>query len=176
MSLENLSFYKANEKLPKKKQFNSNFPLMKEFPILVPFNKSELIPVNQRMNSTRAKPSYSAAMQSNQENKRKTTSPNKGYDKEAHKKAMWKPAHGELPSYSMFSSAAGRDRDMTKSIRSGKMILRNKETVYENGKPYELNTEMQNRNNSSIKQNGLKSMEMECGGKLSPTHWFSHSE
>ena len=76
----------------------------------------------------------------------------------------------------MVSSAAGRDRDMTKSIRSGKMILRNKETVYENGKSYELKTEMQNCKNSSIKQNDLKSMEMECEGKVSPSHWFSYSE
>ena len=111
---------------------------MKEFPRLVPSNKSKLIHVNQRMNSTIVKPSYSAAMQSNQENKRKKTIPNKGYNKEAHKKVMWQPSHGEFLSCSMLPSASGRDRDMTKSIRSGKMILRNKETVYENGKPYEL--------------------------------------
>ena len=113
MSLENLSFYEANEKLSKKKQFNINFPLMKEFPRLVPSNKSELIHVNQRMNSTIIKPSYSSAMQSNQENIRKKTTPNKGYDKEAHKKAMWQPSHGELPSCLMLSSTSGRDTDMT---------------------------------------------------------------
>ena len=81
MSMENLSFYEANEKLPKKKQLNNNFSLRKEFPSLMPSNKPESIPLNQRINYTRVKPSYSAAMQSKQENKRKTTSQNIGYDK-----------------------------------------------------------------------------------------------
>ena len=93
----------------------------------------------------------------------------------AHKKAMWQPAHGELPSCSKVFSTVDRDRDMTKSIRSGKMILSNKETVYENGKTYELKTEMQNCKNSSIKQNDFKNVEMECEGKISPSHWFSYS-
>ena len=89
---------------------------------------------------------------------------------------MWQPAHGELPSCSKVFSTMDRDRDMNKTIRSGKIILRNKETVYENDKTYELKTEMRNCKNSSIKQNDLKNVEMECEGKISPSHWFSYSE
>ena len=175
MSNENLSFYEANEKIPKKKQINNKFPNRKEFPILTPYNKDEPITVNQRINYTRSKTSYSAAMQSNQENKRKINNQNTGYDKEAHKKALWQPAHWEIPSCSKDLYRVDRERDTNKNIRSGKIILRNKETIYDNDKTYEKKTEMQNCKNLNIKNNDLRGMEVEGEETISPSNWFSYT-